>query len=388
MKKYKEKTYTIVALVCGNEVFIGKTASRRISALYHRHCRGEMFATRHWAELGVKPRLHVLFRDEMKDYEAYRKIVAYVYYFGTAGFEVLNSLRTIKNADSLHSETQRLVDEIQKEPSDQLLARTLITKPSAADIRYTTEEKICLTPADQKLTIRLSEWEKNRFDELAESLHLSQRQTIQYLISKKNMHDGIFPPWDEDFYVRAMMGALREENEKLRTENEKLEVYRKSEKPHFDDLRTALSLYFGILESANPISLSIERGRYKNYPNVQEYRYPDQPGLFLVRPTAILTGKGPYAAKFVVALATNGTRLKFRFYPKATFAGVQPNDKKYAVRGSMWLLGCEKAMDGAMDLIFAFPLDVRYANYATKTSNSTAQDLLAKILGCDTTDEC
>lgn len=353
------KIYTIYAILAGKTIFIGKTTSSRVSAVYHRHRRGEVCATQAFSALGIKPKLHVLTRKEMEEYEAFRWVVAYIYIFQGTGFEILNSAKTIQKANNLYNETQRLVKDIKEESIEDLLSRTVVNRPRDADFAVQEEELAQLKPADQRITLRVSTYEKERFMQLANDFHLSQRQTLQYLISKKMMPQDMFPPWEDDIYVRTVMKAVREENEKLRRENQKLRAYREGEKPYLENLRVALSTYFEKMQSLNPVPIRIERGKYRGYPDVHAYLYPIHAGIFLVRPTAILTGKGPYAPQFVLVKANDGECYKFRFYPKRTFCGVKPNNSRFALRGSSWLMGCAQASDGAMDLTFALPLDIR-----------------------------
>lgn len=357
------KVYTIYALVFGNTVYIGKTISTSPSRVYQRHRRGEVQATKCFSIKGIKPMLHVLARDEMEPFEAYRWIVGYVFIFREAGYEILNSKKTRENANNLHPETKSLVDQIKEESMQELLERTLVPKPSDADFCINNEIK--LSPASEKLTVRISKWEKERLGCFAKKMQMTQRQIIQFLISYYETSESDFPDWEKEIYVRAMLGALREKNEKLHKANEK---YRKQisqwrcrsmQDEKLENLTSALSQYFSLMESAHPIPLEVERKMYKNYPYVKEYSFPEKPGIYVVRVNAILKGKGRYPAKFLLGTSEEGEKYKFRYYPKKYFAGIGPNNEPFMLRGSVWLVGCEEAADEAMDLSLAFPLEVR-----------------------------
>ena len=362
----KRKVYTIFALVFGKTVYIGKTISTCLSRVYRRHRRGEVQATNLFSIKGIKPTLHILARDEMELFEAYRWIVAYVKFFADAGYEVLNSIKTIENASDLHPETKCFVDQIAEENLNDLLQRTLVKKPSDADFCLNNEIK--LSPACEKLTVRISKWEKERFDCFSRKMHMTQRQMIQFLISYYETAEPDFPDWEKDIYVRAILGALREENAKLHKENEKYRKQisqwkpksRKDEK--IENITRAISLYFSFMESSHPIPLVVERRMYKNYQYAKEYSYPQESGMYVVRVSAVLTGQGRYPAKFVLGTSEDGTQYKFRYYPKKQFVGINPGNGSFMLRGSGWLFGCEEAADGAMDLVFAFPLEVRMPN--------------------------
>ena len=59
---------------------------------------------------------------------------------------------------------------------------------------------------------------------------------------------------------------------------------------------------------------------------------------------------------FVMGKTLEGECIKFRFYPKKEFVGVQVRQSYYALLDSKWLLAGRKAPDGAIDLLAAFPL--------------------------------
>lgn len=123
-------------------------------------------------------------------------------------------------------------------------------------------------------------------------------------------------------------------------------------------LKTGVAAFFGIMRPNSKVPLVIEQGYYKDCSHTEKYHYPTTAGVYILRPTQILFGKGRYPAIFILGIGENGEYLKFRFYPKSYFAGINPKNEKYWLRGSVWLIGCEPANDGAMDVIFAFPLDV------------------------------
>ena len=362
------KIFTFFALVFGKKLYIGKTSSGRLSAVYRRHCRGEVIATKRFTKKGGKPRLHLLHREEMKPYQAYRLVVALVHIFHQAGYEILNGAKTIIRANDLHPETAALVNKLKKENVDELLSRTLVEKPTAADYRLPTEDKMVREAATEKITVRATPWEKARFTRFAAEINLNQRQTIQYLISKCQKKDEIFPPWEDDPYVRALLKSYREENQRLKDANEGLReqlgdgrknaLERKNQQLQF--FKTGVAAFFGMMRPNSKVPLVIEQGYYKDCPYTDKYHYPAETGVYILRPTDILYGKGRYPAIFILGVGDNEEHLQFRFYPKPYFAGVNPKKEKFWLRGSVWLIGCEQANDGAMDVVFAFPLDVKF----------------------------
>ena len=358
------KPYTIFAISFGDTIYVGKTTSPRLSEVYRRHRRGAVKKTKMFSTSGVKPTLHILERDDMPAYLAHRLVVAYTHSFLNAGFEVLGSVKTLSQANNLHPETKELVTAISEIGIDSILQCSSVKKPTDADFCIPNDP--ALRPASEKLTIRISKWEKDRLNNFSQKMHMTQRQTFQFLLSYYEQPKSDFPPWEDDVYVRAMLGALREENAKLRKQNEnyknKLHINEDSVDPvkfQLEQICSGLSKFFAIMDPAATIPLALERARYKNYPHVQEYQYPKKAGIFIFRPHAILTGKGRYPAKFIIGSCQDGSRLKIRYYPKKYFAGIRPDNSTFMLRGSTWVIGCQEAKDGAMDLILAFPLDIR-----------------------------
>lgn len=362
------KIFTFFALVFGKKLYIGKTSSGRLSAVYRRHCRGEVIATKRFTKKGGKPRLHLLHREEMDPYQAYRFVVAFVYMFQEAGYEILNCAKTIMRASDLHPETETLANELKKENVDELLVRTLVGRPTAADFKLPTEEKVVREAATEKITVRATPREKERFAKFAAEMNLNQRQTLQYLISKCQMKDEIFPPWEDDPYVRAIIGSYREENQKLKDANEGLReqlgdgrknaLERKNQQLQL--LKTGVKAFFEMMRPDGKLPLTIPQGMYKDCSYTDKYHYPTAVGVYILRPTDILYGKGRYPAIFILGVGDDEEYLQFRFYPKSYFTGVSPKNEQFWLRSSVWLIGCEQANDGAMDMVFAFPLDVKF----------------------------
>lgn len=382
------KTITIFALIFGKKVYIGKTASCRLSAIYWRHCRSEVVATRRFTKKGGKPRLHLLHREQMKTYQAYRFVVVYVHMFQQAGYEVLNCARTIMQANDLHPETKALADELTQEDIEQMLLRTLVEKPTDADYRILAEEVNTKEAASQKLTVRLSSWEKARFIRFAGEMQMTQRQAVQYLLSKFYMEDTVFPPWEDDLYVRTLLKAYRDENQKLRSENESLKEQlgagRKNalerKKEQMQCLKTGITTFFGMMQPSRKVPLTVERGSYKDNQHTDKYHYPAKAGVYVLRPTNILYGKGRYPAIFICGVGDNEESLKFRFYPKPYFSGINPNNERFWLRGSVWLIGCEVANDLAMDITFALPLDVTFRYNGPEEYGSASKRDIANIM--------
>lgn len=114
------------------------------------------------------------------------------------------------------------------------------------------------------------------------------------------------------------------------------------------------------MESACKIPVSFEIGYYKNFSEKEIYQYPENEGTYIFRPQEILRSKGRWGALFILGIGDNEEKYMFRFYPKSYYAGENIPNSVFGKRGSVWLVGCKKAEDNAMDLIYAFPLEARF----------------------------
>ena len=367
--------HTIYALVKDKEVYIGKTKGKRVSAVYSSHCCGEHAATcRRFAKPMPAPELHVLIRREMQDFEAYKYVLAYIRVFREAGYVILNAPRSIERSNDLKEDTQRIFDEIKPTGVSELLQSTKINKLTDADI--TMPEELAEDRKDNKcshLTIRLTKEEKEHFQELGGSLHLNQRETLLYLFDKCKQEDPMFLDLEGDTYLRAILDCYRKDVARLRKANlelhEKLTASRddkskklKDARESFAAVKASVAKYFSLQDSAVPIPLELEYGLYRQFEDVDMYEYPETAGTFQIRPQVVLRGHGRYSAWFVLGVTESGRYLKVRYYPRKDYVGVPIPDSRFTVRGSVWLVGCEAANDGAMDLYCSYPLMITFSN--------------------------
>ena len=99
------RQFRIFALVLGEEIFVGKTTSPRISAVYSRHRCGTVAATRGILDQGERPALHILEQLECTGADAYRHVLAWIHLFEQAGFCSINHVATAVSSDLLYPPT-------------------------------------------------------------------------------------------------------------------------------------------------------------------------------------------------------------------------------------------------------------------------------------------
>lgn len=378
----KRKFYTVFLLFFQNSVYVGKTKSSRLSAVYRRHVCGEVFATKACALQNPSPTLHIVCEQELYPHEMYYRILACVNILARAGYEVLNSSRTIARANDLRGPAETIVAEIEKENLDTFLARTKAEKPSDADRKIVAAGGSPIrSSCTQKITIRLTPNEKTQFKQLADQRGLNYRKLLAALVDENSQANESVPAADvtQNAKVAELEDKLRtqraEFNERLAEKNRRIQM-----------TQAGLATYFNLMRSTNQIPLSIGTGRYQDFASAHEFAYPDEEGPYIVRPIAILYGKGRYPARFLLGIGDSQKQIKLRFYP-GNCMGVSLTSENFGKRGTVWLLGGRRAPDGAMDLAYAFPLQVTFpykdpSEYGSEVNRWVA-DIMREVNGYD-----
>lgn len=95
-----------------------------------------------------------------------------------------------------------------------------------------------------------------------------------------------------------------------------------------------------------------------NHPNAHAYQYPTE-RIFVFFPECLLWGKRP-GYSFAVGRDLQGNYVKIRAFDSMYyFAGMHFRHPLYGTRNSRWLVGTAPADDDAVNLVFAFPLDIK-----------------------------
>ena len=238
------------------------------------------------------------------------------------------------------------------------------TKPSDANEKHMVKDsKKHENNSTRKLTVRLTRSEKETFDSFAKSQNLSQKQLLLSLLENQKPEETTHFS-DLLQKKQARIDQLKAQNDRLKaTLQEAIEEKREKKKDYenqFDVVKKGISNFFELMEPTSVLSLQVETGYYADYPSRDSFHYPDKSGYYLARPIAILYGKGRYPARFVLAVGDNSELYKFRWYPKTRFVGVSIIDSRFSLRPSVWLIGCECAGDGAMDIFATFPLNTKF----------------------------
>lgn len=357
---YNEKKHmTIYALVNraeGPYVYVGKTSSPRISAVYSHHRCGDIAATSGYCDLPEKvPELYILERIWATGAVAYRHTLAWLRYFLDEGYYAVNHEGTELHARTLQTETEAIYLEIRKKPLKTILDQTYIARP--ADANLPSEKKPQFFRQEEKtvqMNVRINRSDKLRFDKYCRSRGLNQRQGFALLLET----DGERRIYQEQ---AQKIERLQAERDKLRWTVDDLEGHGPKEgsaQAYLALLLPGLKGYYDALcpslDPANPVPrMSLAEFKRKHL-DERQYRYPEEEGFYRVLPVAATWGRKH--AWFVMCQGENGEKYRLRTYPREDYVGYSFRGALPVGLGTPWLVGIRRAKGGVMEIMAALPL--------------------------------
>lgn len=367
--KHEFKETKLFCLAVDEHVYIGRTTAQKISAICYSHARGDRETTRDYFGFGCPyPKLYILDRITAHSTVTYRHVVAWVHVFLKEGYHVLNCGDVLDHAADLCPETAVIVDEILMIPLEEHLAKSHYAKYKDADSRPPLPVSQVHTtpisePATAKLTIRLSKAEKNKFDQAAQALHLTHRETLQYLLQFSPVEDMFLALMQQHHETKRTQqkNRIAELEKAVAEQREKLEQQAESHKKYVSMVKRGIGEYMDYFDTTSPFPLSLEVDWYDQYMRNCEtdFVYPEKENIALIRPVAILRGHGRNPALFVLGVTVTGQCIKLRYYPKQEYVGLFLTNYTFGVRGSVWLMGWQRAEENVMQLMFALPLQIQ-----------------------------
>lgn len=370
--------YRIYAIITDDKAYVGKTTAQRLEPILWRHQRGDIAHTRDHYKRGISnPRIVVLEEILTDVHTAYRHTIAFIRLFADCGFIILNSPGMVEDAMDIHALTQAILDDLSHIPLTVRISQesdvTEVPPPESTGTGNPPPRKHApprQEPATAKLAIHLSPAEKERFIELTRATGVTQRQCLMLMIENAQNDDLLDPDWSANEYVSLMLGVYKEEMAKLEEQVQKLEAElhaqdaedRKRNRKRDSSLQQALRDYFSYYKPESPNSVPLTQGLYADYlsstPPEQRHKYPATEDTFVFYPEAILLGKGRFAPLFIIGQDSYHQEILLRYYPKQHWFGLRFNNKIFGRQHSQWLVRCERAKDGAMDVVFSLPLDI------------------------------
>lgn len=367
--KHEFKEIKLFCLAIDEHVYIGRTTAKKVSDICYSHARGDRETTRDYFGFGHPyPKLYILDRVTAHSTVTYRHVVAWVHVFTKEGYHILNCGEVLDHAADLRPETAVIVDEILATPLEEHLARGYYAKYKDADSRPALPTpQVHTTPASEpataKLTIRLSDAKKHKFDQAAQALHLTHRETLQYLLQFSPVEDLFVSLMQQHHENKVIQQKKRiaELEKTVSTQKEKLAQQADSHKKYVSMVKQVIGEYMSYFDTTSTFPIALEINWYEDYMrNCQtDFNYPEQEDIALIRPVAILRGHGRNPALFVLGVTISGQCIKLRYYPKQQYVGLFPTNYTFGVRSSVWLMGWQRAEENVMQLMFALPLQIQ-----------------------------
>jgi hypothetical protein len=383
-----EQNYRIYAIIAEDKVCVGKTTAKRIEPILWRHQRGDISCTRDHFRRGLcEPRIVVLEAIRADVHMAYRHTIAFIRIFADNGYRVLNTPGMIEDAMDIHPMTQAILDDLTRTPLSEWLSQeshsqaapTPVTAPPSRTPAPPKGERVT-----DKLSIHVTPAEREQFEELTHGTGVTQRQSLMLMIQNAASDDPLNADWSANEYVRLMLGGYKEEISKLEAQIQELEDKLRTQDTNAGKTREkrdiarqqAICDYYAYYNSACSGNDPLPQGRYRDYfsgvdPALRP-KYPTTEDTFLFFPQAILMGKGRTPALFIVGLDDCRQKILLRFYAKQYWLGLRFTHSTFGRAGSRWLVKCERARDGAMNVVVALPLDIVPQNDCDRSSTGGA----------------
>lgn len=354
------KIYAILLPAEENFCFVGKTTGRRLSAVYHRHRRGEVTATEGFlSQKDEYPQLYLLEELSLSSAQAYKRVLAWIHIFLNNGYAVINHNRSVVQARNLKPDTAHMVEELKKEPLENVLQRTLVRKPTDADAKPELQHLAQEKEETATFNVRLKASEKQLFLNFCKKRKLTQKQGFSILLDYA----------DSSADTKHLQGILKQKDARIRElelYNEKIKAKKVTKgtqeylKEYSSFLKNGLEQYLNAIFPIDVTGEPLKATSYRRYMKEKdiniEYVYPEADGFMCIKLEAFLWGMSRKRTLFVLGTTENGHHIRLRYYPRREYMGYPLHDCPYAHKDAYWFVGFRKSKDGAMDIVMALPL--------------------------------
>ena len=194
-------------------------------------------------------------------------------------------------------------------------------------------------------------------------MHLTHRETLQYLLQ--------FTPVEDRFLDLMLQNHEKQRDQQKKriadlenivsAQREKLSQLTESRKKYVAMVQGGLAKFIRLFDPTSTYSLKLEAEQYHRYMRTCEtdFTYPETEDVALIRPVAILQSQGRTPALFILGVTVSGQCIKLRYYDKQQYVGLFPGNDIFGLRGSVWLMGWQKAEENVMQLMFALPVQIQ-----------------------------
>jgi len=361
----EEKLYKIYAIyddIAERRAYIGKTVSK-LSNVHSQHRCGHNRYTQELFEIDfLEPEMVMLEEINCTGAVAYKHVLAWIRWFEDNTYEILNPEGMLAQSEQMQEETLKIYEQISQIDFEEHLTRCY---QETRIVPRKVLEKREREQSSTQLCLRLTPTDKEAFQQFCEQTNLRQTDAFAKLLhtSGENAEPDIRRLHDLLEESEKRCTKLAEENAQLRSgltipQSVRIE---NSARAHFTFAQKVIREFVKVTYTKERYTdLPIKEFRYDDFknrfPNAARYQYPIEEGVYIVRLQALVWGKARNPVYFLMCKTQEGEHLKFRFYQKKEFIGVQVRQSFYALLDSYWLFAGRMAPDGAVDLMAAFPL--------------------------------
>lgn len=384
------KPHQIYILRDGVKVYIGKSTDSRINSVKWRHQRGENARTRAHFSREIAPNLEmkVLTTVHTDHREAHRFVIAFIRFFLENGYIVLNSDGMVQEALSLYPATNRVLQKLQNTPlsvwiGEEDSAEAPDTSHAKA-VTFLEVQKEARGMASESFSTRLYPKEAAFIQQIMYDLQITKHQIMAIFLDTYQHREEENLDWTCGDYVKIFMQPLRDrisaqqaEIDSLKAQISQLKQRQEKQLTNRENLsRSGMRRFLNYFEPNDSTEQLRSDRFYRDFltfvPDAREYTYPVNEEFFVFCPAEIFYGSTRSRARFIIGTDEGGKKTLLRFYPKSYYTGMFLTNKIFGLVDSRWLVRAERANDGAMDIIFSFPLDIILKNqHAVKKDSSS-----------------
>ena len=356
--------------------FIGKTYSRDPYTVLNAHLRGERASTRE--DFGSDPdwndlvNFHILESLECTGAEAYRHVIAWCRFFEDAKFMLIVPYGTARHSEYFHPETQAIYDTVCAPfTAEEVLKREIplwegpppTSSPAPSSYFWDDDDEPSWKTTLEQLNIRVKGDVAESFRYFCKKEGITQSTGLQLLLlsQKEKRIRLITDSFLDDIHAKdEKIAKLKEELNKANEKLAEISTQKTAEKDRAAVIRRAVKQALRLQEPdpywspMHPMSFY----RASKVLDFSAYSYPSENGYCFIELDALVYGRGPRAALFVLGHTADGSLIKLRWYPKKEFIGISPAIKSpFYHKSSYWSVGYFLANDGAYDIYAAVPVD-------------------------------